>query len=619
VDQIIGRYPGLEAHRDRIVSAEAAVGLVGSGANVYLGSACATPRLLAHALEQRPTPPDDVTVYHFLTNGAQPSGTRSPYRHVGFFIGSDDRAAVAAGFADYVPVRLSQVPRLFETRRIPIDIAFIQVSPPDSSGFCSLGVSVDITASVIRHARHIVAEINPNMPRTQGGIFVPVQRLEQMVWNDSPIIEYLHAPADDIAKHIARYIASIIEDGATLQVGLGRFPNEALKYLVDRQDLGIHSDVITDSIVDLVARGIVTGNAKGEDHGRVVASYCLGTRRLYDLIDGNPMFSFEPIEAIADVARIARHKLMVSVTQAFAVDLTGQVCADQFQGEFYGGVSTQQEFIQGAAQAEGGKPIICLAATTEDGKDSRIRAQLREGEGVAVARSNVHYVITEYGIAYLFGRSIRERTLALIEIAHPDFRDELLAEAKRLGYVQPDQPLRRAIAYPVEEERHIELRNGEKVLIRPARASDARDLQLFFHQMPLDDQYTRFFSRLRSLSFTEVQNLCNVDQSSAVAFLAVTGPRENETVIASACYYLNQSTNMAEVAYMVLRDWQGSGLGLALQSRLVEHARARAIRGFIAEMLATNAGMLNLARRATEHVTVELEGDTYLVTMLFEG
>jgi acyl-CoA hydrolase len=619
VEEIIRKYPALETHRDRIVSAEAAVNLVGNGANVYLGSACATPRLLALALEQRPKPPADVTVYHFLTNGAQPSGSRSPYRHVGFFIGSDDRASVAAGFADYVPVRLPQVPRLFETRRIPIDIAFIQISPPDHSGFCSLGVSVDITASVIRHARHVVAEINPNMPRTQGGVFIPVQRLERMVWNDAPVIEYSHAPADKIAESIARYIASIIEDGATLQVGLGRFPNEALKYLVDRRDLGIHSDVITDPVVDLIERGIITGHAKGEDHGRVVASYCLGTRRLYDLIDGNPMFSFEPIEAVADIARITRHKLMVSITQAFAVDLTGQVCADQFEGEFYGGVSTQQEFIQGAAQAEGGKPIICLAATTEDGTDSRIRAQLREGEGVAVARSNVHYVITEFGIAYLFGRSIRERALALIEIAHPDFREELLAEAKRLGYVHPDQALHISAAYPVEEERHVALRNRETVLIRPARPSDARDLQLFFHQMPAEDQYTRFFSRLRSLSFEEAQNLCNVDQANAVAFLAVTGPRENETVIGSACYYLNQSTNMAEVAYMVLRDWQGSGLGSALQSRLVEHARARNIRGFIAEMLATNSGMISLARRATSHVTVAREDDTVTATILFEG
>jgi acyl-CoA hydrolase/GNAT superfamily N-acetyltransferase len=619
VEEIIRTYPALGAYRERIVSPDQAVALVGSGANVYLGSACATPRLLSHALEQSPNPPADVTIYHFLTNGALPSETRSPYRHVCFFIGSDERASVAAGFAEYVPVRLSQVPRLIENRRIPIDTAFIQVSPPDSSGFCSLGVSVDITAAVVRHARRVIAEINPNMPRTLGGGFVPVDRLDRIVWNDAPVIEYAHAPADEIAEHIARYIASIIEDGATLQVGLGRFPNEALKYLVDRRDLGIFSDVITDPIVDLIERGIVTGNAKSEDHGRIVASYCLGTQRLYDLIDNNPMFSFEPIEAIADIARIARQKLMVSVTQAFAVDLTGQVCADQFEGEFYGGVSTQLEFIQGAAQAEGGKPIICLAATTENGRTSRIRAQLQEGEGVAVARSNVHYVVTEYGIAYLFGRSIRERALALIEIAHPDFREELLAEAKRLGYVRPDQPLHSAPAYPVEEERHVELRNGEKVLIRPARASDAHDLQLFFHHMPLDDRFTRFFGRLRSLSFMEVQNLCNVDQASAVAFLAVTGPRENETVIGSACYYLNESTNIAEVAYMVLRDWQGSGLGSALQARLVDHAKARAIRGFKAEILATNAGMLSLARRATDHVTVDREGDTYLVTMLFEG
>jgi RimJ/RimL family protein N-acetyltransferase len=308
---------------------------------------------------------------------------------------------------------------------------------------------------------------------------------------------------------------------------------------------------------------------------------------------------------------------MVSVTQAFAVDLTGQVCAAQFEGEFYGGVSTQQEFMQGAAQSEGGKPIVCLTSTTDDGA-SRIRPLLREGEGVTVARSNAHYVVTEYGIAYLFGRSIRERALALIEIAHPDFREGLLGEAKRLGYVRSDQAVRSASAYPVEEERLIALRNRATVLLRPARASDARDLQLLFHHMPEEDQYTRFFSRLRSLSFEEVQNLCNVDQTNAVAFLAVTGPRENESIVGSACYYLNPSTNMAEVAYMVLREWQGSGLGSALQSRLVELAKGRGVRGFKAEMLATNAAMMSLARRASDHVTVERDGDSYLVSMMFD-
>jgi acyl-CoA hydrolase/RimJ/RimL family protein N-acetyltransferase len=536
-----------------------------------------------------------------------------------FFVGSDDRAAAADGAAEYVPVSLAQVPRLIENRRIPIDVAFIQVSPPDASGFCSLGVSVDLTAAAVRHARSIVAEINPRMPRTLGGGFVAVERFDRIVWNDTPVIEYAHAPADAVAERIARYIASIIDDGATLQVGLGRYPNEALKYLVDRRDLGIHSDVITDPVVDLIRGGIVTGRFKSEDQARIVASYCLGTRRLYDLIDNNPLFSIEPIEAVADIGRIARQTRMVSVTQAFAVDLTGQICADQFEGEFYGGVSTQQEFMQGAAQSEGGKPIICLAATTDDGKSSRIRALLHEGEGAAIARSNVHYVITEFGIAYLFGRSIRERALALIDIAHPDFREGLLAEAKRLGYVHRDQAVRSAPAYPVEEERTVQLRNGATVLLRPTRASDARALQLFFHHMPAEDQYTRFFTRLSSLSFDEVQNLCNVDQANAVAFLAVTGPRENESIVGSACYYLNPSTNIGEVAYMVLRDWQGSGLGSALQARLVEHAKARAVLGFKAETLATNAGMLRLARSAADNVIVERDGETCLVTMLFGG
>ncbi len=619
--ELINRYPGFSGFENRITTANDAVSVVKAGNQVFIGTACATPRMLVAALENATPSLPDVTLVHFLTTGAIVNEQDKPlthFRHKCFFVGSDERFAAAQGMAEYIPISLTQVPQLFESRRIPLDVAIVQVSPPDAFGNVSLGVSVDISLDALTYARRSIAEINPNMPTTLGDTSIHISKFDKFVWNDSPILEYQHIPLDEVAKQIAAYIASIIEDGSTLQIGLGRMPNEAFKYLMDRRDLGIHTDVITDAIIPLIEKGIITGAKKTHNQGKIIASYSMGSRKLYDLIDNNPLFVFKPITYVSNFKTVSSQHKMVSVTQAFAVDLTGQVCADQFEGEFYSGVSTQPDFIRGAAYSNGGKPIICLRSTTDDGKSSRIRSLLHEGEGVTIARSDVHYVITEYGIAYLFGKSIRERALALIEIAHPDFRTDLLAEAKKLNYVHAHQILKSKDAYHVEQERTIKLKNGASVILRPARASDAATLQHFFHEMSQEDRYTRFFQRLNNLSFKEVQRLCNVDQKQDVAFLAVTGTRENETVIGNANYFLNPSTNLGEVAYMILPAWQGTGLGTSLQACLVEHAKGQNLRGFAAEILTNNKNMVKLAKRACDNVSVTRHDDTYEVIMLFD-
>lgn len=604
----------------KLVSAEQAVATIKPGAQVFVGTACATPRGLMAALENRAPPPPDVTCLHYFTSGAIPADgdkVTTHYRHRSFFVGTDNRLAVAQGLADYVPISIAQVTALMRNRRIAIDVALIQVSPPDAFGYVSLGISVDMVSAAVSHAKIVVAEINPNMPRTMGETFVHIDGIDHFVWADVPVIEYHHDPADAVGHQIARYVAGIIEDGATLQVGMGRIPNAAMRYLGDRRDLGVHSDVITDSIVSLVEQGVISGKRKSIHRQQIVASLCIGSRRLYDLIDGNPLFSFYPIEYVCDPSIIAKNRHLVSITQAFAVDLTGQVCADQYQGEFYGGVAAQPDFLRAAALSEGGKPIICLPSTTEDESASRIRPLLREGEGVCIARSDVHYVITEYGLAYLFGRSIRERALALIEIAHPKFRAPLLEDARRLGYVRPDQALKSSVRYPIEEERRVALKDGKSVLLRPARASDAKALQGLFYLLPPDDVYTRFFHQLKSLTLQEAERYCNVDHDTEVAFLAMMGEREDQTLVGSACYFVNPSTNLAEVAYMIAPDWQGSGLGTALQCRLVDYARSRGLVGFTAEVLATNTGMIRLAKRACDDVQIERDHETLNVTMRF--
>jgi acyl-CoA hydrolase/RimJ/RimL family protein N-acetyltransferase len=608
----------LDLISDKLLSADRAVEIVKPGNRVFIGTACATPLTLVEALERRKPTPPDVELFHFLTSGLQPLWVERPsaYRHRCFFVGSDVRALVHNGQAEYVPISLTQIPHLMANGRLRADVAFVQVSPPDAHGFVSLGISVDITSSVLRHARTIIAEVNPLMPRTLGDTFLHVDQIDHFVRVERPLIEYAHQPADAVAERIARYVAEIIEDGATLHVDLGRIPNETLKHLHHRRDLGIHSNVITDPVLDLIEQGVITGRRKTLHPGKIVTSFSIGSSRLYEFLHDNPLFEFMPIEYVADPAVVAQNHKMASLTQALVIDLTGQVCADQFHGEYYSGVSTQPDFHHGAARSPGGKPIVCLQSTTDDGKESLIRPSLLAGEGVTLARSDVHYVVTEFGIAYLFGKSMRERAMALIEIAHPDFREGLLDEAKRQSLVPAAHRLGGGRDYLVEEERVVALKSGHQVMLRPARGSDVQSMQVMFHRMSAEDAYMRFFRRVAALTYDEAQRLCNVDFDKDVAFVAVTGPRENEDVVGTGAYFLNPSTNLAEVAYMIVPEWQGSGLGGALQQRLKEFAVDRGVRGFVAEVLQTNAAMLNLAKRLGK-IEIKTEDGAYHVTSVF--
>ena len=608
----------LEQISNKLLPAEAAVEVVKPGHRVFVGTACAAPFTLVEALERRKPIPPDVELFHFLTSGLEPLWVerQSSYRHRCFFVGSDVRALVHSGQAEYVPISLTQIPHLTATGRIRTDVALVQVSTPDEHGFVSLGVSVDIAMSVLRYAKTIVAETNPFMPRTLGDTFLHVDRIDRFVRVERPLAEYVHQPVDAVAERIARYVAEIIEDGATLHVALGRIPNETLKHLHTRRDLGIHSNVITDPVLDLIEQGVITGRHKTLHPGKIVTSFCIGSRRLYEFLHDNPLFEFRPIEYVADPAVVAQNHKMASLTQAFVIDLTGQVCADQYQGEFYSGVSTQPDFHRGAAASCGGKPIVCLRSTTDDSKESRIRPSLLAGEGVTLARPDVHYVVTEFGIAYLFGKSMRERATALIEIAHPDFRESLLEEAKRQALISAAHSLVAARDYLVEEERVVTLKSGRKVMLRPARGSDVQSMQVMFHRMSSEDVYMRFFRQVSALTYEEAQRLCNVDFEKDVAFVAVSGPRENEEIIGTGAYFLNPSTNLAEVAYMIVPEWQGSGLGSALQQRLKEFAVAHGVRGFVAEVLQANNAMLNLAKRLGK-IEIRSEEGSYYVTLLF--
>ena len=593
--------------RDRQVSPAEAVSIVRPGDKVFVGSACATPRILVDALEELMRP--GVVLVHFLTGRV---GTGDPpqtnYRHRVFYVGTGERTLLESGRLEYLPLSLADAPRLFANGQLPLDVAMVQVAPPDPDGTCSLGISVDVTKAAALAARTVIAEVNPAMPRTAGDSRIPIDRIARFVPVDTPVVEYLHEPAGDAAEQIARYVARLIDDRSTLQVGLGRVPNEMLAHLTNRRDLAIHSDVITEPIVDLVAAGVVTGP--------VATSWAMGTKRLYDLVDDDPRFTFHPIDYICDPTVIRNRERMVSVTQAFTIDLTGQVSTERLDGVLYGGVSTGPAFHRGALASPGGMAIVCLTSRTPAGR-SAISLELGPGEAVAIPRADVHWVITEYGTAYLFGRSLAERAVALIDIAHPDVRSELLDAAIASGLVGPKQELHSRTAYPVAEVREARLRDGREVQIRPTRTSDTDAMQELFYHLSEEDVQTRFFQKLNSLTDAAAQHLCSVDYEEEMAFAAVVGPPEHQRIVAASCYFLNPASGLAEVAYMVDPDWQGAGLGAILHAGLVDYARKHGARGLTADMLFGNRRMMSVFKRGDHSLSVETEAGVSTLTMLF--
>lgn len=611
-----------DAHAEKLTTARLAVQQIRNGDHVYVGTGCAVPMTLLRALQDLPVRPADVELLHFFSINALDHDAQgrclTHYRHKTFFVANDMRPGVRQGVVEYVPMSAARVPEMIALGRFPVDVALIQVSPPDDFGYVSLGVSVDMTPAAIAKARLVIAEVNPAMPRSMGDSTLHISRIHCLVSVNTPIMEFPRVPAQDAdVQRIAQYIAGIIDDGSTLQIGLSPLAHEALQYLTERRDLGIHSDVISDAILPLLKKGCLTGAKKTTQPFKIVTSMALGTQALYKRIDRNPLFSFQPLEVICNPATIAAQHKMVAIAQAFAIDLTGQVCMDQFDGEFFAGLGNQGEFLSGASRSPGGKPIICMTSTAQDGQTSRIRPALLAGEGATIARTDVHYVVTEYGIAYLFGKSIRQRATALIELAHPKFRPELFAQAQTLGYLGPEQTLHNLQAYPVEEEITVTLKDGRTVMLRPALSSDAQGIRELFHHLSPQDVYTRFFRNVRGLSDVEVQRLCNLNYENEVAFVATTGAREDAALVAQACYFINPTTNLADTAYIVHPDWQGNGLGTVLQTCMIAHAKKRGLRGFEADVLPDNTRMLRLARNASATVQATRNDDLTHFTMLF--
>ncbi|UCF06268.1 MAG: GNAT family N-acetyltransferase [bacterium] len=613
-----------ERYGNIVMTPEEAVSHIRPGQRVFIGTACGQPQELVRALTKRSGELADTEIVHLLTMGSAPYAEKELSRYFrvnSFFIASNVRDIIQEGFGDYTPIFLSDIPGLFSSGKLPLDVALIQVSPPDERGRCSLGISVDIVKSAAENASLVIAQVNPQMPRTLGDSFLNINwDMDILVPVDTPLLELKPPKPTKVTSSIAQHVASLIDDGATIEIGIGRIPQSVLDFLRDKRELGIHTEMFTDAIIDLIEAGAITGERKSVDRGKIVASFCVGTRKLYDYIDNNPLFSFRPTEYVNDPFVIGSQNRMVAINVALEVDLTGQVCADSLGTRFYSGIGGQVDFNRGAARSHGGKAIIALPSTAKKGTVSRIVAHLSQGAGVVTSRGDVHYVVTEYGVAYLHGKSVQERALALISIAHPDFREELLKQAIEAKYVRRELAgVEGRIAVGPEDVRtSMLLDDGTVINFRPIHPTDMPRMKELFYALSQQTVYYRFMRPMKQLPQKEIQDFVYIDHRSDVAIVGTLPEAHGEEIIAVGRYYLDPQTNRAEVAFTVRDEWQRRGIGTFLLNYLIILARRHGISGFTAEVLAENRAMQHVLRKADLKTRIKLNDGVYSFEMDFE-
>ncbi|MCK7507319.1 MAG: GNAT family N-acetyltransferase [Desulfobacterales bacterium] len=611
-------------YKEKLTDAQSALSRIRRGARIFIASACGEPQLLVKTLLDMAQNFADVEIIHFLDLGLTDYTSdiyTEHFRHNALFIGANARAAIKAGHADYTPIFLSEVSLLMQRGSMPIDVALITVSPPDMNGYVSLGISVDITKTAAEVARYVVAEVNTNMPRTLGDSFLHVSQISAFVQNDAPLLEFEQKSPDHIAQSIGQLIADLIDNESTIQTGVGKIPNSVFPYLKNKKDLGVHTETFTDGLIDLIESGVVTCRKKTLHPGKVVTAFCMGTRRLYEYVNNNPLFEFRPCQYVNDPYVIAQNDRMVSINSALTVDLTGQVCSDSLGFEFYSGIGGQVDFVRGSAMSERGKSIMVLPSTTEDGKISRIVPYLSPGSGVVVTRGDIHYVVTEYGIAYVHGKSIRDRAMMLISIAHPNFREELLEAAKKQGYIYRDQTLP-AVLYPKEYEINWVDKKNTQLFFRPVKATDERAIQELIYELPEQDIYTRFFHSLKSFSHKVAMPLAAIDYNDRMAIAAVIGkaePESREEIVAIGRYINDPNTRYAEVAFTTHQDWQDRGIGTFLLRYLIRIAKEKNIAGFTADVLSRNKPMMQVFAKSGYPMTTHLDTGVYELKINFNS
>ena len=573
--------------------------LLSSGNRLFIGSNVAVPNALIDSLIKDGEGLDDLELTHIGTisdnKWALPE-YQSRFKVNTFFIhGKEVRQAVDEGRADYTPCFLSEISSLFVNDTLPLDAALIMVSPPDELGYCSLGVSVDVVMSAARAAKHIIAQINPHMPRTVGHSFLHISEFSACIEHSQVLPELEIAELSKISDRIAQYVAMLVPNNATLQLGIGKIPDAITSYLHMHKNLGIHSEMISDGVMKLIQKGVITNRFKTFHPGKTVVSFCMGTQKLYDFVHNNPHVEFYPASYVNKPTNIAKNDNMISINSALQIDLSGQVVADSIGSDFYSGIGGQVDFVTGSSKSANGKPIIALPSTAKNGTVSRIVAHLATGAGVVTSRGNVHYVVTEFGIASLKGKSIRERALELIRVAHPKFRKALLQDIRQDLWV-PDYQKQ----YPtdINEFGDVQIKpidiNGEQLYLRPLNPADERRLQEFFYSHTKETIRMRYNYNPGPMTRQKSCDLVSVDQSKDIALTIVRQEGSKTRIEAVGRYYLYEQANACEVAFVTRENNQGKGMAKRLLQEMISIAKLRHLEKVFALVKTSNKAMITV-------------------------
>lgn len=621
LEQFRRQYP------QKFVSEKSVFNRIHPGARIFVGTACGEPQHLSKTLisfvESNPKALVDAEILHIWSLGVAPytdTKFKRNFRQNAFFIGDYARETVNRGEGDYSPVFLSQVPRLIRRKMIPIDVALIQTSPPDEHGYMSLGVSVDIVKAAVANASMVIAQVNSCMPRVHGDTFLHIKDVHFIIPHDEPLLEYDPRVPSDIAERIGKYVASIVEDGDTIQVGYGSTPNAILAALTNKHDLGVHTELFTEGIAELMRIGVITNTKKRIDHHKTVAAFCMGTNDTYRFIDDNPAIEFRAIDYTNSPSVIASLDNITAINSALEIDLTGQATAESIGRQFYSGIGGQADFMRGAVLTPNGKSILVLQSTAVNGTVSRIVPFLKEGAGVTLTRGDIHYVVTEYGIAYLHGKNIRERAMSLIAIANPKFQPWLIEEARKQSLIYKDQVFvpGKGGRYPEELELVTTIKSGQSMLFRPVKITDEPLLKDFYYSLSESTLYKRFMSVRKDMPHEKLQQFfVAIDYTREMVILAVLKHKGREIVTGVGQYRGLPESHTAEVAVMVKDEYQDRGIGTQLLAHLTYIARRQGLLGFSAEVLKENRVMMHLFEKMGFSVEKEVLPDAYHLRLGF--
>ncbi len=608
----------------KTVDARKALATIKKGSRIFLGTGCGEPQHLIRTLIEK-TDVEDGVLYQMLSNTlARYIEDDSFFKRFAlklFFISRPMRAAAFEGKIEYIPVYLSQIPDLFSEHSIDVDVALVQVSPPDGFGYCSLGISVDVTRAALENASVVIAQVNPHMPRTFGNTFVHIDQIDHLVWHPEPLLTSTPQIKDKcVAQRIGHYVSELVGDGATLQIGFGPLPAAILEALENKKNLGLHTQLITDAFLPLFEKKVITNTKKTLLAGRSVASMCMGSEKLYQYVNDNPSFYFHTSDYVSNPTVIAQNDNMISISSALEVDLTGQVCTDSLGFKFYSGIGDQVDFLRGSAMSKDGFSIIALPSTARNGQVSRIVPHLSLGAGVATTRGDVHYVVTEYGIAKLHGKSVYQRVMELAQIAHPDFRSELIEEAKQRHYIFKDQ-----IPPSVDDLLFLEnykstylLKTGKLLSFRALLPSDEFDYRNFFYSLDKETIYRRFFFHMELFTHEVVQKeWSNIDYRKSMTLIGLNQKGVHNEIIAVGSY-AEGSPLSAEVAFVVREDFQNMGIASYLLDALEKIAISNGYKRFGASVLEGNSAMIQVFTKRYANAKVTLsEEDGYRIEMDF--